>query len=887
MKLKKTKSAVAVLLAVMLLVSTMIVAPVTASAAKVESGSVGENYPITENQVNKVHFGFGGDNGATTEWDDVSVSYDQATGYFLSEEITVPSDVEGLTHIYYGFIAYSHWEEARYYKGNSSVADARPKLGEFNKDHWSFWDSEYNTDPNNKGDRDLLSTVVPGMKIRFRFWRFEMDCVQLVYAVFATYDPEEEAASLGTVSIEVEPEHADYTTDRAVTVTVSDIDTHIPAGDVVIPTPTFDKGQFTPNAAGTYETTDGSGNRIVKLEGTLSNFADTDVSANPYTATATATTAQDSYFDNATQTRYFFTANSATDTYYIEDTPVVEPTVENRYITVDLSVTPDTIQENQSATLTATVHYPVEMPEGWGTQYVGVTVSDNGGTRVLTPDTTSNDANNHQNVYTFILNENKYSVSDSPVRFSALATYSGTDYVASPTLTYHFDITPPAFATLTVTNPSYENENVPVGTLDVSVTPASDYNSAARTVTAVLSDISQFIDNTDDINVTMTDSEGNTLTNPAVTIGTDTVTYVYTVAANTYPNAADTVTYTGTASCDQTKTVDYTIYSFTPCSDTADTEIIIDTLDPNLTPAGYKLTLLAGLKTSIGVMNTTLAGYENVRMVVKNLVVPGGVELTGRVDGSVTYFDFDKVYPHLLVDNLECVIYATKNGVEYHGNPYIRSVRDYCYDQLQRFASDNSDYGIALKKTLVELLDYGAAVQIKKNFRTNDLANAALTPEQKAYATSSSECENIDNWNYVTRQDAVATWYGAALVFDSNIQYKLAFQTTVKPEEGWYAIARANAVNHRIDTIVSSDGETTGQIANYYLINIDDLWVSQVDSTITVTLYDKDGNAISSTMLTSIASFSARRTDLNATDRAIVDAMMKYGRAAMELSKLI
>ena len=300
-------------------------------------------------------------------------------------------------------------------------------------------------------------------------------------------------------------------------------------------------------------------------------------------------------------------------------------------------------------------------------------------------------------------------------------------------------------------------------------------------------------------------------------------------------------------------------------------------LDPNLTPVGYKLTLLSGLKTSIGIPTSNFVGYENVRMVVKNLAVPDGVELTGRIENSYTLFDFDKVYPHLLVDKIESTIYATKDGVEYHGSTYVRSVRDYCYDIHSTYANDNSEYGIALKKTLVELLDYAATVQLKKSFRTNDLANAALTDVQKAYATSSSDCVNIDNKEYVVNPNAVATWYQAGLVFDSNIQYKLSFQTTVTPEDGWYVIARANGVNHRFDTITKDK--------DYYIINIDDLWVSQVDSNITVTLYDKDGNALTNTMLTSIASFSARRTDLSATDRSIVDAMMKYGRAAKELSK--
>jgi len=883
LKLRKTKSTLAVLLAVMLLVSTMIVAPVSASAATAGE-SVGDEYykRIYASDTNLVYYGFSATGlEADAVWSntpapvnieksDYDTGFDNLKITYSTANIEVPA---GMSHIHVALKAGYDLGNDRYYKMDSSQSPAWAAWGEEDLPHIGFYDSD-------NSRANIVISVLPESKIAFRYVRFQDYGNQLVYTCQMTELPPtaSETTKLGDVAITVEPESAPYSDSRDVTINVTNIDSRIPLDEINVDY-AFDKGTFTP-ANTSKDTT----NHTITVTGTLSGFSADDI-GNDYEATATAET-DFIYYDQGQHKVIGFEATPATDTYDIEDTPVVEPTVENKYITVDLSVSPDTIQENQSATLTAIVHYPDEMPEGWGTQYVGVTVSDDGGTNVLTPDTTSNDANNHQNVYTFILNENKYSVSDSPVMFSALATYSGTDYAASPTLTYHFDITPPAFATLTVTNPSYENENVPVGTLDVSVTPASDYNSAARTVTAVLSDISQFIDNTDDINVTMTDSKGNTLTNPAVTIGTDTVTYVYTVAANTYPNAADTVTYTGTASCDQTKTVDYTIYSFTPCSDTADTEIIIDTLDPELTPDAIMLTLLSSLKTSIGVKTANLAGYENVYMVVSIPEASITETITDSYTNSIyTAFDFNRIHPQILGDDFSAVVYGTKNGVEYHGNPYVNNVRDYSYRLLERIADSTTPRNIAQKALLVELLNYAASIQLWKGYKTDELANARLTAEQQAYSSYTSDCENKVNKNYVPRDNAVATWYQQRLVFDSNIKLDISFQTTVMPQDGWYVIAKANGVEHRIDTILRP-GPETGQLQSFYYVTLDDLMANQLDSEVLVTLYDENNNPLSSTMMTTINSFYVNNMDsLPANQVAVLEAMVKYGRAAMALSE--
>lgn len=309
-------------------------------------------------------------------------------------------------------------------------------------------------------------------------------------------------------------------------------------------------------------------------------------------------------------------------------------------------------------------------------------------------------------------------------------------------------------------------------------------------------------------------------------------------------------------------------------------------LDPNLTPEAIMLTLLSNLKTSIGVKTAKLEGYENVYMVVTNPMVPNGETITDSyTNGEYTAFDFNKIHPQILGDDFSAVIYGTKDGVEYHSNPYVNNVRDYCYRTLDRIADSTTPRNIAQKALLVELLNYAAGIQLWKDYKTDEPANARLTPTQQAYSGYTSDCENKVNMNYIPKDNAVATWYQQRLTFDSNIQLDVSFRTTVKPQDGWYVIAKADGVDHRIDTIKGS-GTGTGEIQSFYYVSIDDLWASQLDSEVLVTLYDENGNAISSTMMTTVNSFYVNNKDtLPANQVSVLEAMVKYGRAAKELSK--
>ena len=225
------------------------------------------------------------------------------------------------------------------------------------------------------------------------------------------------------------------------------------------------------------------------------------------------------------------------------------------------------------------------------------------------------------------------------------------------------------------------------------------------------------------------------------------------------------------------------------------------------------------------------------------------------VEGDKYVFKFSGIAPHQMGDEITYTLHATYDGEPVSSQAKTYSILTYCNYYL---TGDNE----ALKTLLVDTLNYGAAAQNYKNYKTDALVNADLSEEQKNFAAPTLENETAQSG-----EATVATWTNAALVLDNAITVRLKFQTE----------ADISGLTVKVN---GAEVAISGTANNYY-VDYNDLDAGQLRNEITAEIYQ--GETLVSKTLTFSAEYYAAYQAQNSTDAnlvALVKAMMKYGDSA-------
>ncbi len=241
-----------------------------------------------------------------------------------------------------------------------------------------------------------------------------------------------------------------------------------------------------------------------------------------------------------------------------------------------------------------------------------------------------------------------------------------------------------------------------------------------------------------------------------------------------------------------------------------------------------------------------------------------------KTDGDYLVFSFEDVAPHTMNDNIAATLYATLGGTVCESAPQNYSIATYCYSSLSKYSADSF---AELRTLLVDLLNYGAAVQTYVGYKTDDLANAALTETQRAWGTATDRTlVSTLNTSYVTRENTTVTWKGAGL----TLQESIAIRYKIDATDVTGMTAKVLSTNGT-RTIDASEFEATD--GGHY-IYFDWLSAAQMSETVYITIYDANG-AISNTLSFSVESYAAAiQSFSNADLTALARAMMRYGDAA-------
>ena len=284
--------------------------------------------------------------------------------------------------------------------------------------------------------------------------------------------------------------------------------------------------------------------------------------------------------------------------------------------------------------------------------------------------------------------------------------------------------------------------------------------------------------------------------------------------------------------------------------------------DTNLVFSGASVTLFDDLTVNFKANASLFETYTSPYVVFEQ----NGAEVTVSeytVDGGYYVFAFAGVLPNRMNDEISATLYATVDGAIYKSEAKAYSVATYCYNMLGKYGDDEK-----LRTLLVDILNYGAATQVYTNHNTANLANAALTDEQKAWASPERDYTSVENDRYEEIANSAVTWIGAGLNLSESIAVRYEF--TAESVEGLTAKVTCGGKTWEV-----ADFSTNEKGEDVLLVRLNAGYMSEP---IYVTLYDGE-TAVSNTVCYSIESYAFTYGDDSALGD-LVRAMMKYGDAA-------
>ncbi len=181
--------------------------------------------------------------------------------------------------------------------------------------------------------------------------------------------------------------------------------------------------------------------------------------------------------------------------------------------------------------------------------------------------------------------------------------------------------------------------------------------------------------------------------------------------------------------------------------------------------------LLLGFDMDTVYILTEIERYEGNRKIGTELLKLLPVE-----QGDYYYFTLKGLAAIHMNDRIRSVLYGSKEGQAYYSATDDYSIADYAYSQMNKSAGSVSD---ELRRLCADLLRYGAKAQIYKSYRTDALADNAMTASQRAYL-SDLEAVSFGNTDRVLTDldNAPITWAGKALNLESRVGLKFVFDPT-------------------------------------------------------------------------------------------------------------
>ena len=260
---------------------------------------------------------------------------------------------------------------------------------------------------------------------------------------------------------------------------------------------------------------------------------------------------------------------------------------------------------------------------------------------------------------------------------------------------------------------------------------------------------------------------------------------------------------------------------------------------------GHTLNLASDISINFAVATSVLNAYDSYYLecklpVYENSVISGynTVEVQPVLNGNYYYFTLMGVTAVMMNDMVEATLHMTKGGEQFVSAVDSYSVGTYAYSQLNK-----SNASASLKALCADLLRYGACAQIYKNYRTDALVNASMTPamiallsdiEAVTFNNVKEEIVQIDNPTVLLR--------GRSLSLESKVtlNYILNLSNYKGKLEDLNVRVSYTDIQGKTKTVVLTDAVVYDAEQNFYSFSFDSLLAAELRTVLTAVVYEGD-----------------------------------------------
>ncbi len=250
-------------------------------------------------------------------------------------------------------------------------------------------------------------------------------------------------------------------------------------------------------------------------------------------------------------------------------------------------------------------------------------------------------------------------------------------------------------------------------------------------------------------------------------------------------------------------------------------------------------------------------------------------KIQGIKRGEYYYFIMSDITAVQMTDILEAKLVMVKGDQETYSAVDRYSIATYAYNQLGKSYAPEG-----LKKVCAELLRYGASAQLYKEYRTDALADARLTDEQKAYLTDLSTVSfNDHDLIHEDLAEPVVDWVGVGLDLWSSVtlRYVVDLSRYSGSVEDLTLLVEYETENGEYYAAEITDPVVFVEEKNWYSFDVSFLRLLDMRSVVNVCVYEGD-NMLSCTRSYSVDTYC---NDMEGTLGTLCSALVSLSDSAV------
>ena len=302
----------------------------------------------------------------------------------------------------------------------------------------------------------------------------------------------------------------------------------------------------------------------------------------------------------------------------------------------------------------------------------------------------------------------------------------------------------------------------------------------------------------------------------------------------------------------------------------------------------HSLNLASDISVNFVILKTALEGFDPDTVYVESSldIYEGSVKVGTKTvkllpeeKGNFYYFTLSGMTAVQMNDSISSVLYGIRDGRLYYSPVDEYSIACYAYSQLNK-----GDVSAKLKALCADLLRYGAGAQSYKDYRTDKLADGAMTEEHRTYLTDlDTVAFGTHNTIVEDLTDPKILWVGKTLDLNSKVCIKYVFDLNgyaVDPSVLSLKVSYRD-VTGEILTATVTGAEPYGNAVGHYAISFDGLLAAELRTVLSAQIYAGD-EPVSATMVYSPDTYGNNKT--GALGR-LCKALFAYSDSAREYFK--